>query len=584
MNEINSEEFLDNFQKVGVYYQEILTHVLRSKRDVNLPLKYITQNKKQQETIAKVFEQLIHNPDKFTDLNIEYVNNFQNLITSSINKFIGNEETSEVNDQLKDRRFKDPEWSQNIYFDFVKQYYLITSDWMKKTVQKYDLDEDSKKYLKFAYQQFIDAVSPSNFAFSNPVVIKETLDSGLENIVKGMENFLEDIKLSKGLFNISTTNKAHFKVGRDIASTEGKVIFQNELIQLICYKPKETTYSVPLLIIPPWINKYYILDLSENNSLVKYLVDNNFQVFLISWLNPKKKHANIDFENYLKDGIIESTEQIKKLGYEKINTLGYCIGGTALTCALSYLKQTKNNIIQSASFLTTLIDFAEPGEVGVLINQHTYDVIQEDVNNKGYLDGKYLSNSFSLIRANDLIWSFFVNNYLLGRVPAAFDILHWNSDSTNLPAKMYLYYLKNMYIQNKLKEPNGLKMLGTAIDVSKIDIPTFSLAAKGDHIALWNAVYDGYKLLSGDKTFCLTDAGHVAGIVNPHDNKKYSYALNDKHYETSEEWLKTSEAHPGSWWNYWHKWLVNQSGDLKSSIKYKDLNFIEKAPGSYVKK
>ena len=311
---------------------------------------------------------------------------------------------------------------------------------------------------------------------------------------------------------------------------------------------------------------------------------NNFQVFLISWLNPSKNHANIDFENYLKDGIIESIEQIQKLGYEKINTLGYCIGGTALACALSYLKQNKSNIIQSASFLTTLIDFAEPGEVGVLINEHTYDVIQEEVNNKGYLDGKYLSNSFSLIRANDLIWSFFVNNYLLGRVPAAFDILHWNSDSTNLPAKMYLYYLKNMYIQNKLKEPNGLSMLGTAIDVSKIDVPTFSLAAKGDHIALWNAVYDGYKLLSGDKTFCLTDAGHVAGVVNPHDNKKYSYALNNKNYESSEEWLKTSEAHLGSWWNYWHKWLINQSSDLRSSIKYKDLDFIEKAPGSYVKK
>ncbi len=583
MHEINSDEFLDNFQKVGVYYQEILTLML-SKRDMNLPLKYYSQNKKHQETIAKVFDQIINHPDKFADLNIEYVNNFQNLITNSINKFMGKESDDSNDNKFKDRRFKEPEWSQNIYFDFVKQYYLITSDWMKKSVQKYDLDDDSKKYLKFAYQQFIDAVSPSNFAFSNPVVIKESLDSGLENIVKGMENFLSDIKLSKGPLNISTTNKNYFKLGRDIASTPGKIIYQNDLIQLICYQPKDQTYSIPMLVIPPWINKYYILDLSENNSLIRFLVNNNYQVFLISWINPRKKHANKDFEDYIKEGILESINEIKKLGYKNINTLGYCIGGTALTCTLSYLKQKKDNVIKSATFLTTLIDFDQPGEVGVLINQHTYEIIEEDVNKKGYLDGKYLSNSFSLIRANDLIWSFFVNNYLLGKVPAAFDILYWNSDSTNLPAKMYLYYLKNMYIENKLKEPGGLKMLDTFIDVTKIDIPTFSLAAKGDHIALWNAVYDGYKLLSGDKTFCLTDAGHVAGVVNPHDNKKYSYAINDKQYDCCEEWLQTSEYHQGSWWNCWILWLNNQSDELKPSINYESLNFIEKAPGSYVKK
>lgn len=583
MNKINSDEFLENCKKVGLYYREILTLVL-NRKNLSVPLKYV-QNEKYQETISKVLEQIIHCPEKFVNLNIEYFNNFQNLVASSIDKFIGNQVPFSLpQDLIKDRRFKDPEWEQNIYFDFVKQYYLITSDWIKKSIDKYDLDIDSRKFLQFAYQQFIDAMSPTNFAFSNPIVIKESLESGLENIVKGMENFLSDIKNSAGSFNITTTDKSFFKVGKNIASTKGKIIYENELMQLICYMPKEQTYSIPLLVVPPWINKYYILDLSENNSLIKWLVDNSFQVFLISWVNPNKEHADIDFEDYLKKGILYAIEEIKKLGFEKINTLGYCIGGTLLTCALSYLKQHNNGVINTASFLTTLIDFAEPGEVGVLINKYSYAIIEREVNKKGYLDGRYLSDSFSLIRANDLIWSFFVNNYLLGKAPNAFDILYWNSDATNLPAKMYLYYLKNMYLENKLKEPKGLKMLDTEIDVSQIDIPTFSLAAKGDHIALWNAVYDGYKLLSGEKVFCLTDAGHVAGVVNPASNKKYSYAINENLSGNADDWLKNSVTHQGSWWNFWHQRLIKYSGRKVNSIDYKNMKFIEEAPGKYAEK
>jgi len=583
MHKITSDEFLENCQKVGVYYREILTHVLNNKNFV-APLKY-SINEKHQEATSKIFEQIIEHPEKFTDLNLEYVQNFQKLIADSVSKFIGKEgDKSTAEEKLTDRRFKNPEWNQNIYFDFIKQYYLITSDWIQKGVDQYDLDEDSKRYIQFSTGQFIDAVSPANFAFSNPVVIKESLESGLENIVKGMENFLEDIKKSKDLFNISTTDKSYFKIGKDIAATKGKVIYQNDLMQLICYQPKEKAHAIPLLVIPPWINKYYILDLSENNSLIKWLVDNNFQVFLISWVNPKKKLAHKDFENYLKEGVLDAINEIKKLGFNKINTLGYCIGGTLLTIALSYLKSKKDKSIISATFLTTLIDFSNPGEVGALVNKHTFPLIEQDVNAKGYLDGKYLSNSFSLIRANDLVWSFFVNNYLLGKAPAAFDILYWNSDPTNLPAKMYIYYLKNMYIDNKLILPNSLEMLNTKIDVSEIDIPSFSLAAKGDHIALWKAVYDGYKLLSGHKTFCLTDAGHVAGVVNPANNKKYSYIIGENIDRDSKVWQQSAKSEQGSWWNGWKKWLTEYSGKLEKSIDYDKLELIEPAPGSYVKK
>jgi polyhydroxyalkanoate synthase len=583
MHKITSDEFLENCRKVGGYYQEILANILNNK-NFTTPLKY-TVNEKFQEVTSKAVEQIIEHPEKFTDINLEYVQSFQKLIADSINKFIGKETDNAVTEEkFIDRRFKDPEWNQNIYFDFIKQYYLITSDWMQKSVAAYDLDEEGKRYIQFSAQQFIDAVSPTNFAFSNPVVIKESLESGLDNIVKGMENFLEDIKKSNDLFNISTTDKSYFKIGKDIAATKGRVIYQNELMQLICYEPKEKTYAIPLLIIPPWINKYYVLDLSEHNSLARWLVDNGFQVFLISWINPKKKHANKDFEDYLQEGVLDAIKEIEKLGYKKINALGYCIGGTLLTIALSYLESKKCKSIASATFLTTLIDFSNPGEVGALVNKHTFPLIEQDVKAKGYLDGKYLSNSFSLIRANDLVWSFFVNNYLLGKAPAAFDILYWNADPTNLPAKMYIYYLKNMYIDNKLMQGDALEMLNTKIDVSKINVPSFSLAAKGDHIALWNAVYDGYKLLNGHKTFCLTDAGHVAGVVNPANNNKYSYFIGENIDNDSQIWQQSAEHHKGSWWNGWREWLIKQSGKQEKAIDYDKLNFIEAAPGSYVRK
>lgn len=580
MNKFTSDEIIENCQKASVYYQQILIQMLHNK-DISLPLKFMF-TEEYKDAATKVVEQTFEHPERFVDINIEYFQKFQQLVSSSISKFLGANKP-DSNLAVTDKRFKEPEWNQNIYFDFIKQYYLITSNWINKTTDSYDLDSEGRRYIQFSVQQFINAISPANFAFSNPVVIKESLETGFENIVKGMENFLHDIKQSGGLFNVSTTDQSYFKIGKDIAATTGKVIYQNELMQLLCYKPKNDVYKVPLLIIPPWINKYYILDLSENNSMVKWLVENNFQVFLISWKNPDRSYSRINFEDYLNHGVISAINEIKKLGFNKINAVGYCIGGTLLSIALSYFKKKKDNIINTASFLTTLIDFSTPGEIGTLINKHTFKVIEQEVNKKGFLDGKYLSNSFSLIRANDLIWSFFINNYLLGKAPAAFDILYWNADSTNLPAKMYVYYLKNMYIENNLIKNNNLEMLGHKIDITKIDLPTFSLAAKGDHIAIWSGVYDGYKLLGGDKTFCLTDAGHVAGVVNPADNTKYSYLIGSDINQDYRAWLKTAKSGQGSWWNPWKEWLTKYSNDLGKSIDYNSLKAIEEAPGSYVK-
>ncbi|MCP5362551.1 MAG: class I poly(R)-hydroxyalkanoic acid synthase [Rickettsiaceae bacterium] len=583
MSKISSDVVIENIKKASIYYQEIIMQLAQNKTLPPVPSD-LYDTDKSQEMASKLFEQIFEHPEKFADINLEYIHNLQKLIADSVAKFTGKKTGDQQSDlPFFDKRFRDPAWHQSIYFSFIKKYYMISADWMKKTVEQYELDNDGKKFLEFITNQFIDALSPSNFAFSNPEVIRESLESGMSNIVKGMENFLLDIKKSGSLLTISTTDTSYFKIGKNLATTKGKVILQNDLMQLICYKPKKKTHSIPIFILPPWINKYYILDLSEENSLIKWLVENNFQVFLVSWVNPTKELADKDFEDYLRQGVIEPLEYIQKLGFEKVNAAGYCIGGTLLAIALSYYKAQNINIINSATFLTTLVDFANPGEIGALINKSTIGYIENKVSEVGYLDGKYLSNSFSLIRANDLVWSYFVNNYLLGKSPVAFDILYWNSDSTNLPAKMYIYYLKNMYIDNLLISPNSVKMLGVKINLSHIDVPSFSLAAKSDHIALWKSVYEGVKLFGGDRTFCLTEAGHVAGVVNPATSNKYSHMISNSISDDPEKWLENATTLNGSWWNSWNKWLSANSGNLVKAIDYNSLPIIEPAPGSYVK-
>ncbi|MFK7967704.1 MAG: hypothetical protein AB8B68_00835 [Rickettsiaceae bacterium] len=419
MSKISGDKVIENIKKASVYYQEIMMQLTQHPSTQFATDFY--DNNKSQEIATKLFEQLFEHPEKFTDINLEYIHDLQKLITNSVTKFTGKKLEDTQNDiPFFDKRFKDPAWQQSIYFDFIRKYYMISAQWTKKTVKQYDLDTDAKRFLEFTSSQFIDALSPSNFIFSNPEVIRESLESGMSNITKGMENFLLDIKKSGGLMNISTTDKSSFQIGKNLATTKGKVIFQNDLIQLICYQPKKITHAIPIFVIPPWINKYYIMDLSEKNSLIKWLVDNNFQVFLVSWVNPTKDLAHKDFENYLQEGVIEPIEHIKTLGFKKVNALGYCIGGTLLAIATSYYKSKNNPVINSASFLTTLVDFSNPDEIGALINKSTIDYIDNKVSEVGYLDGKYLSNSFSLIRANDLVWSYFVNNYLTWQISCSF--------------------------------------------------------------------------------------------------------------------------------------------------------------------
>lgn len=584
MLDIPNDEMIKNIQSINDKYQEVILYLMQGKGNI-VPLSLVDPNRIN-KTLFNISEQFLANPQKFLQVNIEYAEKLNNLIATSLRKFTGQDATNMFSPSNKDRRFKDPAWEDNIYFDFVKQFYLMSTEFVQKNIEQYDLQPELKGYLDFITRQFVDALAPSNFIYSNPEVLKEIFDSGFSNIVKGLDNFLDDIKKSGDILNIQTTDQSAFRLGENIASTEGKVVLQNDLMQLICYKPNDKTYRIPILIVPPWINKYYILDLSPKNSLISFLVKNNFQVFVVSWVNPDQNLANKNFEDYLQEGFLEPSEYIiKQLGYEKINVFGYCIGGTLLAIGLAYLKANNINYVSSASFITTLLDFGNPGEVGAFISESSIAAIEKEMESKGYFDGKYLSNIFSLLRANDLVWSFFVNNYLLGKNPMPFDLLYWNSDSTNLPYKMHSYYLRNMYLNNLLKIPNSLQLLGAPIDLTTIDCRSFFVAANEDHIAPWQSVYDGSKLVkSDDKVFCLTSSGHVAGIVNPPTSLKNHYKICEDLSLSSDEWLVNSNQYEGSWWLYWQKWLEADNNLLTEPIDYDKLDFIEHAPGSYVKR
>jgi len=578
----NSDEIINNVKKLSEKYQEIMLHLMQGKGNILPPSLFDAD--KNRDILTSVCEQFTKSPEKFWQINTQYAEKFQGLVGNSVAKFVGSKAAPIFAPLDKDKRFKDAAWQDNTYFDFIKQFYLMSSEWLQKNVEQYELIPELKQHLEFATKQFIDAFSPSNFAFYNPLVLRETLESGGQNLVKGLENFLEDIKNSGDILNIRTTDKSAFKLGANIAASPGKVVLQNQLMQLICYEPKKQTYATPVLIIPPCINKYYILDLSPHNSMVAFLTENNFQVFMVSWVNPGSELANKSFEDYIQDGILEPCEYIMKLGYKKINCLGYCIGGTFLATAMAYLKAKNLDYINSATFLTTLLDYEHPGEVGIFINEASITGIEQETDAKGYFDGRYLSNSFSLLRANDLVWSFFVNNYLLGKTPLPFDLLYWNADPTNLPSKMHSYYLRNMYLNNLLKEAGKLSIFGIPIDLGKIDCNSFFLAANEDHIAPWRSVYDGIKLLNGQKTFCLTNSGHVAGVVNPPISSKYNYKTNDDLSLNSESWFIKACENQGSWWPYWLSWLKDNNDKIKKSIDYQKLEYIELAPGGYVSK
>lgn len=580
------ENFFENLQEFNSKYSEVLNLLIKKKFD-NASNPFIDVLGVQKAYIDAVSD-FTNNPSKFFQHNMEYASKVSNLMFHFMDKMNDEEKPPLYESSPRDRRFKDKAWKDSIYFNFVKQFYLMSSDWYRSLVDKLDVPESKKKLLDFYTEHMLNASSPTNFINSNPEVLNELVNTNGKNLIQGIENFIEDLKKSENFPNISTSRPEVFELGKNIASTEGKIIYQNELMQLIHYKPKDITYQVPIFILPPWINKYYILDLSKENSYVNYLVESGFEVFLVSWVNPGPELFNKSFEDYLDLGVLENIEFLKdKMNIENLNLIGYCLGGTLATCANSYLNIKKNNPFISTTYLTTMIDFADPGDLGLFINEQTIEAIKDELKHKGYFSGKYMSYAFSLLRANELIWSFVVNNYLLGKKPITFDLLYWNSDSTNLPASMHSFYLENMYVKNNLVKKNKVSLLDVKIDISNINQPSFFLSAQEDHIAPWESTYTGAELISNNEnsntTFCLAGSGHIAGVINPPEKNKYSYFINKKIESDPIKWLENATEAKGSWWDYWREWVVTHSGDLKQNDNYNKLPSVEVAPGSYVK-
>ncbi|MET1219754.1 MAG: class I poly(R)-hydroxyalkanoic acid synthase [Glaciecola sp.] len=496
-----------------------------------------------------------------------------------------------VSEGRGDHRFKHDEWSENPVFNYMKQAYLLNSQMLESVVDAMSFkDRKTGEQIKFYTRQYINSVSPTNYVLTNPEVCEELLKTNGESILKGMQNFMADLEKSPiEAFKITQTDPDAFTVGENLANTPGEVVFQNEMMELIHYRPKtEKTFSRPLLFTPPFINKYYVLDLDQQKSMVRGLLEAGHEVFMISWVNPEANLSDKDFTDYMKLGPIVALDVVCDITKAKdVNLTGFCVGGTLSSVTTAYLRAQGDTRVGSLTLFTTLLDFAEPGEIGNYLTEDMLKVLEQNAEVKGIFDGRILGLSFSLLRENSLFWSFFIKNYLQGKDPAPFDILYWNSDSTNITGACYKQYLRTTYWDNKLIEPGAFEIDGIGIDLKNIDVPVYSIATIADHIVLWQSAYNSMQHVSGDVRFVLAGSGHLAGVINPIEGGKYPHWLNPELGSDAEAWFAGAQQHEGSWWGDWYKWLADKSGKQTKALTpgtHKDYPALYPAPGQYVLK
>ena len=542
--------------------------------------------------VGKAFSQLasklMSDPLKLAEASMRMWHDHFVLWQSTMRKAVGETAAPAAEPAKADNRFRSELWQNNLLFDYIKQSYLIASQNIQSTVAEVEgLDKQTARKVNFFTRQYVDALAPTNFVMTNPEVLKTTFESGGKNLLDGLNHLLQDLDRGQGKLAISMTDYKAFKLGENVATTPGKVVFQNDLMQLIQYQPTtEKVQRVPLLIVPPWINKYYILDLRQKNSFIRFALDQGITVFVISWVNPDGKLAHKTFDDYLLEGPLAAFDAMEKATGEKaFNLIGYCLGGTLSAAMLAWMAEKKDTRVKSVTFFTTLIDFSDPGELGVFVDEESVSSLEKKMTERGYLEGAEMASTFNMLRSNDLIWSFVVNNYLLGKEPFPFDLLYWNSDATRMPAKMHTFYLRNMYIRNGLREPGCVSLAGVPIDLSKINIPAYFISTVEDHIAPWKTTYLGAQLMNGPVRFVLGGSGHIAGIVNPPAANKYWYWTNGKLRDTADEWLASAEKNEGSWWNDWSSWIGKFGGEkIPARVPGEGkLAVIEDAPGSYAK-
>ncbi len=582
------DEFARNMVRLFDQGAKVLsTMAERTTANGNGPYSMSSEVGEAAKTLGEVARVWVGEPGKLVAAQGDLFQSYADLWGRSFRRFLGEEVEPVAEPEPGDNRFKDPDWSDKQYFDFWKQSYLIASRWAEDMTRNAEgIDEKTHKKAMFYLEQMLAALSPSNFALTNPEVVRATLATNAENLVQGMTQLAHDLDQSQDLLRVSQTDLAAFEVGRDLAVTPGKVVFQNDLIQLIQYAPTtEQVYERPLIIAPPWINKYYILDLKPEKSFVKWAVDQGFTVFMISWVNPDATHAGKTFEDYMHEGILAAVEAVnRQLGIHHVNALGYCVGGTLLASTLAYMAAKGDDRIASASFLTAQVDFSEAGDLLIFIDDTQLKSLEEMMAEHGYLDGARMASVFNMLRPRDLIWPYVVNNYLLGKKPLPFDLLFWNSDSTRLPAANHAFYLREFYHENRLSK-GEMELSGVKLDLSKVKIPIYELFTREDHIAPALSVFRGSKLFGGPVRHVMAGSGHIAGVVNPPAKKKYQYWADGGAATSLEEWTKRAAETAGSWWPDWTKWLAEHSGE---KVPARDpsagpLKAIEDAPGSYVK-
>ena len=573
-----AKEMQANFKQV----EELMAGFTQSYEGMNLD----PFNMKQ--AYSDWWEAVAKNPQKVMEANMAFWQKSLELTQQAMFGFMGADTAPVIETPKSDRRFSHEDWANKPIFDVIKQSYLLTSDWMRKVVASAEgLDEHTSERVKFFTERMLDAMSPTNFALTNPAVIEKIRETKGANLVHGLKNMLEDLEAGKGQLKIRMTDASAFELGKNVAATPGKVVFQNRMFQLLEYTPTtEQVLKRPLLIVPPWINKFYIMDLQPKNSLLKWLVDQGHTVYVISWVNPDETYAETGFEDYITDGVLKALDAIQyDTGESEINAIGYCIGGTLLASSLAYMKATGDTRIKSATFFTTMLNFANPGELGLFIDDEQIKGLEGKMQETGYLDGSTMAGTFNLLRANDLIWSFYINNYLLGNDPRPFDLLYWNSDSTRMPAKMHSWYLRNLYLNNQLCQPKALNVHGVPLDLTSIDIPACFISAVEDHIAPWQSTYSGARMFGGKTRFFLGGSGHIAGIINPPGANKYNYRVTDELPEDGEAWAKQAAVNAGSWWPEWDRWVrALDNAQVAARVPGQGkLAAIEDAPGTYVK-
>jgi polyhydroxyalkanoate synthase len=585
---VDVEEFSRNLARLIEEGGRALAAYLKPREDGRKNNAFAEEIGEVVKTLGHVAEYWLEDPQRALEVQNRLGKAYLDLWASAAKRLAGQEITPVAAPEAGDRRFSDPEWSSNQYYDFLKQAYLVSAHWAKQLVNDAaDLDPHTRQKAEFYVRQITNAMSPSNFVLTNPELLRETVLSNADNLVRGMHMLAEDIEIGGGDLKIRQSDASMFAVGRNLATTPGKVIFQNDLMQLIQYAPSTPmVLKRPLLIVPPWINKFYVLDLTPEKSFIKWCVDQGITVFCISWVNPDAHLARKSFEDYVHQGPLAALDAIKlAIGEDKVHTVGYCVGGTLLAITLAAMAAKHDERVASATLFASQVDFTHAGDLKVFVDEEQISALERKMAERGYLEGKTMATVFNMLRSNDLVWPYVINNYLKGKAPFPFDLLYWNADATRMPAANHSFYMRNCYLDNKLAK-GEMVIDGAPLDLKAVTVPIYNLATREDHIAPAKSVLLGCKFFGGPVRFVMSGSGHIAGVVNPPDKKKYQYWTGQRPRNADlDGWLAKAKEYPGSWWPDWLVWLTRQGPtEVPARIPGDGaLKTIEDAPGSYVR-